>query len=414
MPRHAIVDADTGFAERLRHGVRYPLRGPAIITIVAVALFNVLSLVPGVGPLILILGWSAVYVYAFECLRHTADGFGDPPELAIDTDQGTATALIVIQLVGAALSVLAPFFLGFSGFFVSLAFGFVLPIITMSLAFDGVGAALNPFTWFAVIARLGSAYFVLVAIVLLTSLMQIGARHALAGTPLSVPLFYLVANYLTIFNFYLMGSLIHQHHEKLGYRPKADALVAETRRNADDDLLAHVDVVAATDPAAATDLLTERIRGGSAPPPVHTRYRVLLRQAGRLPELLVHGQIWIAALVAQNETRRALGVVKDCLDIEPAFLPDAPETAGPLADAAAHAGMPRIALHLATGYRTAWPRDFGALHYGLLAARMLERLGERGEAIALLDRLRVEAPDHPLQTDIAELARSLREQEARA
>ncbi|MBB3228996.1 hypothetical protein FHW69_003644 [Luteibacter sp. Sphag1AF] len=414
MPRHAVFDADTPFAQRLAHGVRYPLRGPALITIIAVALFNVLSVVPGIGMLIAFMGWSAVYMYAFECLRHTADGFADPPEMVMETEQGQAISLIIIQLVGAAASVLAPFFFGVSGLLVSLGFGFVMPIITMSLAYDGLGAALNPLNWFAVIARLGRAYFVLVGLVFLTSLLQLGAEHALRGTPLSIPLYYLVANYLTIFNFYLMGSLLHQHHAELGLSPKAEALAAESGQNADDDLLAHVDFVAMDDIAAATDLLTERLRGYSAPPAVHTRYRQLLRKQNRHAELLVHGQIWIAALVAQNDLRRALTVVIDCMDIDPDFLPDAPETAGPLAETAAQAAMPRIALRLATGFRTAWPQDFGAPHYGMIAARMLDQLGERREALALIDRILSEAGDHPLRFDLEQLAHTWRNEEARA
>jgi len=165
-------------------------------------------------------------------------------------------------------------------------------------------------------------------------------------------------------------------------------------------LLRHVNRVAEDDVEAATGILTERLREGLAPAPLHQRYRELQRMQARTPELLVHAQIWIAALVAGGETRRALGVVRDAMDIDPAFLPDAPATCGPLADTAAHGGMARLALHLALGYLHAWPGDAGAPNYGLLAVRMHDRLGGAAEAALLARTLLRDYPGHPVATDL--------------
>lgn len=412
MPRHALADASTPFAQRILIGVRYPLRGAAPLTILAVAAFDLLSLIPmaGLRVLAVFLGWIALYTYAIECLRHSADGFADPPEMAVNTEDRTSLALILIQLAGNAIAVLAPMFLGVPGLLVSLVFAFVLPIMTMSLTFDGVGAALNPMTWIAVVGRLGGDYLLLFAIVMVSSLLQAGAQYAMKDhgpTFVGTAAFYLVANYLTIYNFHLMGALIHHRHETLGYQPESQ-VIAEAM-NPDDDvaLLGHVNLIARDDIPGATDILTERLREGLAPVAMHTRYRELLRVQGRLPELLVHGQIWIAALVQAREERRALGVVQDCIDVDPAFLPDATITCGPLADTAAHGGMTRLALHLALGYLRAWPSDMGAPHYGLLALRMHERQREPAEAAALGRRLLAAYPDHPLRGDIEALLDTL-------
>lgn len=219
--------------------------------------------------------------------------------------------------------------------------------------------------------------------------------------------YYLIANYLTVYNFHLMGALIHHRHEALGYRPEAMTLAEATDPDDDSALLAHVNLVARDDMPGATDILTERLREGLAPAAMHTRYRELLRAQGRVPELLVHGQIWIAALVTGRETRRALGVVQDCLDVDPTFLPDATQTCGPLADTAAHGGMTRLALHLAAGYLQTWPQDIGAPHYGLLAVRMHERLGETTQAAALARQLLIDYPGHPLTGEIEALLATL-------
>jgi hypothetical protein len=412
MPRHALADASTPFAQRILIGVRYPLRGAAPVTILSIAAFDLLSFFPItlLRVLVVFIGWIALYTYAIECLRHTADGFADPPELAVNTDDRTSVALIIIQLTGNAIAVLAPLFLGVPGLLVSLVFAFVLPIITMSLTFDGVGAALNPLTWIAVVGRLGSDYVLLFVVVMLTSLLQAGAQYAMKDhgpTFFGTAAFYLVANYLTIYTFHLMGALIHHRHETLGYQPESEVIADAAGPDDDVALLGHVNLIAREDIPGATDILTERLREGIAPVALHTRYRELLRMQGRLPELLVHGQIWIAALVVAREERRALGVVQDCVDVDPAFLPDATITCGPLADTAAHGGMTRLALHLALGYLRTWPGDMGAPHYGLLALRMHERQREQAEATALGRRLLAAYPEHPLRMDIEALLDTL-------
>ncbi|SFW16905.1 hypothetical protein [Luteibacter sp. UNCMF366Tsu5.1] len=401
----ALADPNTPFAERVRTGWRYPLHGAALITIGAVTLFECIAFLPitGLKLLVIGLGWVAIYTYSFECLRHTADGYAEPPELAVHSEDRTSVALIMIQLVGNAMSVLAPIFFGFPGLLVSLLFAFVLPVITMSLTFDGVGAALNPTTWIAAIGRFGSAYLLLFVMMLASGLLQAGAQYAMQDrgpTFFGTVAYYLIANYLTVYNFHLMGALIHHRHEALGYRPEAMTLAEATDPDDDSALLAHVNLVARDDVPGATDILTERLREGLAPAAMHARYRELLRAQGRVQELLVHGQIWIAALVTGRETRRALGVVQDCVDVDPAFLPDATQTCGPLADTAAHGGMTRLALHLAAGYLQTWPQDMGAPHYGLLAVRMHERLGETTQATALARRLLIDYPGHPLTGEI--------------
>jgi hypothetical protein len=408
MKKPRLISTDTSFGQRLVHGLGYPLHGAALTSILAIALVQCAgAVVPVGGWLLALLAWAAMYVYAFECLRRTADGYADPPEMAMETSMGVAFALILIQVLGGALAILLPVFLGLPGFALSLLLALALPAITMSLAFDGsVNAALNPVTWFEAMRRFGAPYFVLTAICLGIWLLQFGARSALQDIlprVVAAPLFYMIANYATVLNFHLMGGLIHQYHERVGHTPESEAMVAEAGMDEDDELLAHARHLVADDLPTAIGLLTERIRDGAAPVKIHAQYRDWLKRAGRTPELLVHGQIWIAGLVAGGESRRALGVVQDCMEIDPKFLPDDPLNAGPLADTAAHAGMPRLALHLAQGYARAWPGDFDAAHYGLLAARMLDQLGQRAEAIVLLARVRRAWPEHPLQIDMAAL-----------
>ena len=225
---------------------------------------------------------------------------------------------------------------------------------------------------------------------------------------LALPLFGFAYTYLIVLAFHLMGALIHQRHERFGLEPEAPRLAKASGQDEDSRLVDEARTLAGSDPLAALHRLADRLRQRSAPAPVHQLYRELLHRQGLRDDLLVHGQIWIAALIAQNASRRALGVLQECCGIDPAFVPDDPRTCGELADLAARLGMERLAIHLGRGYLAHWPRDERAPHYGLLAARLLGTDDEhRAEAIVLLQSLANAWPDHPSRNDIATLQRQL-------
>ena len=108
---------------------------------------------------------------------------------------------------------------------------------------------------------------------------------------------------------------------------------------------------------AATRLLVPRLQDREAPAELHQAYRDLLRRQNLPDALLVHGQIRIAALMANDEPRKALAMLQDCIMIDPDFLPDDPGNAGALAEIAARSGMRRTALKLCRRWLASWPRD---------------------------------------------------------
>lgn len=409
MPRIEVVAADTPFGERLAVGFGYPLRGAGLATCTALALAHWAGLLPGIGTLASLLVWAATWRYAAECMQHTANGYAHPPDVGVDEAGTAGWALTLIHFAAGALliacSLLAPSMLWLLVPLLVLA----LPAIDMSLAFDGNPLlALNPATWWHIALGFGGAYFVPVAINLLLGAMVAVATVTSSLLPrfVALPLFGFAYTYLIVFAFHLMGGLIHQRHERFGLQPEAAKLAQASGQDEDSRLLDEARALAGSDPVAALHRLADRLRQRTAPAPLHQLYRELLRRQGLRDDLLVHGQIWIAALIAQNEARRALGVLQDCQGIDPAFIPDDPRTCGELVDLAARLGMERLAIHLGRGYLVHWPHDERAPHYGLLVARLLGAHAEsRPDAVALLERLANAWPEHPLRHDIAVLLR---------
>ncbi|MGB3270722.1 MAG: hypothetical protein WBA65_12295 [Rhodanobacter sp.] len=411
MPRVEIVAPDTPFAQRLRDGFGYPLRGAALPTCVALALIHYVGLLPGyVGLLAIVLVWAATWRYAAECMQHTANGYADPPDVGTDGNS-SGWGLTAVHLLVVALCVVSIVFFPRLLWPVLILAALVLPAIDMSLAFDGnLALAINPLNWLRVMGAFGAAYLVPVAINLLLGILVVVASVATAQLPrvLALPLFAFAYTYLIVLAFHLMGAMIHQRHEHFGMTPEAPALARASGQDADDELVEAARQQAADDPMAALRQLAGRLRERAAPPAVHQFYRELLQRQSLRDDLLVHGQIWIAALIAQNELRRALGVLQECIGIDAGFVPDDPRTCGVLADLAARIGMSRLAIHLGQGYVAHWPRDPQAPHYGLLAARALAaHADQHASAAALLDRLIAAWPEHPLREEIDAQRRQL-------
>ncbi|KRA35288.1 hypothetical protein ASD68_02305 [Rhodanobacter sp. Root627] len=412
MPRVEIVAADTPFAQRLQDGFGYPLRGPALATCVVLALVHYVGLLPGfVGALASALVWAATWRYAADCMQHTANGYADPPDVGSEGNSASGWGLTAIHLLVVALCVVSIVFFPSLLWPVLILAALVLPAIDMSLAFDGnLALAINPLNWLRVIGAFGAAYLIPVAINLLLGVLIVIASVTTAQLPrvFALPLFAFAYTYLILLAFHLMGAMIHQRHERFGMVPEAPALARASGQDADESLIEAARQQAIDDPMAALRQLAGRLREHAAPPAVHQTYRELLHRQGLRDDLLVHGQIWIAALIAQGESRRALGVLQECIGIDTGFIPDDPQTCGGLADLAARVGMSRLAIHLGQGYLAHWPRDPQAPHYGLLAARALAaHTDQHASAAALLDRLATTWPEHPLRGEIDAQRRQL-------
>lgn len=403
MPTHPdIVPADLPLGTRLQRAPLYPLRGAAGAAVAALAVAHALAdLIPGiVGWAGSVLVWASIILYAMECLRRTADGYADPPEVTLYNNSGPAISMICLQV----LQLVALFFTAHGQpmlWLLVFALIVLLPAIALSLAFeDALLAALNPVRWATAIGAFGVAYAIPVALGVLEGLFYL-VQSSHTGW-MARSLWFVPVVYLCLLQFHVLGALMHRNHERLGHTPDADLLAEASGRNRDHELLQQVDRLASGGQHAhAETLLRERIRERHAPLDVHARYRRLLQARGDHDALLAHAQTQLALLLSEDRTRPALGLVRECMEADPKFMPDHPETVARLADAAAAQGMMQLAVRLARGYPNAWPRDPQAPRYGLLAARLMaERLDRRAEAGVLAAKLLRAYASHPMRGDI--------------
>ncbi len=398
------------FWNRLREISLYPLHADALLTISVLAVCHLVGYLPGlIGLIADLVVWVAVYKYAFECLRASADGRLTPPEGSVNVDDQTGWNQIWLQVVFIAMGIAGFLLLGpKGGIAVLLLLGLCWPAAVMSLAMDeNLLHALNPATWFAVLTRLGWPYVAVVLLYFVFFASQLQAQSlALTILPgfLATILVSLISHYVIVATFHLMGYLIYQYHEEIGYEPSRAPL--PLRNAATDPDQAILDEAAGFvregDTDAARECLAQHLRSRGGSEALHAQYRKLLAIGERREEQLRHGREWITLLLAQDKDRRAVEVARECIGLDPAFQPASPDENGRLAQKAVEMGTTQVALKLLSGFHKRHPKHRDIPQNYLLAAKLLaERMGKDTEARALLQHLSATYPDHPLAKDIA-------------
>lgn len=410
-PIRARQDAIEPFWLRLRQITLYPLQKEALFTISVFALLRILGFLPGsIGWIANLLVAVAVYKYATEVLVATANGRMEAPT-GYQTDEEVGWLQVKLQAGLVILAILAMVLLPLPLAIAAIVFiGFGIPGATMSAAIDrNLWHALNPVTWAQIMARLGAPYFIVGVLSFVILMSQLNAQSLLLPflpTWLGVIVFYFISHYATVVTFHLMGYLIYQYHELLGYEVEERQVI---KRPMEAGILADAEaLVREGNTQAAEEMLREEIDTRGAIPAVHDRYRKLLALRGDTEKLLKHGREYLNVLIAQDQDRKALDVIRECRALDKAFMPSEPGYITRLAHKAAELGQSQLALEITSGFHRAHPKHPDVAKNYLLAARLLaEKFNKDEQARALIRQLQANYPTHPLMPEIEAYAKFL-------
>lgn len=385
------------FWNRLRDVALYPFRGAALSSLVAYALASLLGFLPGVGWLIAAVVWLAAYRYAFEVLVRTANGRMDAPEFATHTDTGVVMRFILLWLLF-ALAAIAAFMLGGPeiGIAAMLLGSLLMPGATMSLAIDGsLPRALNPATPLAIMLRVGGPYFAVFGL-----LFVIQASAATGGGLLArfmpAVLAELVLNVASLWGlfatFHLMGYLVYQYHDVLGFEPEHSGLPSLRTRDA--ELMEKVGgSIADGEVDAALARIEQEMSERAVPLETHALYRRLLRMRRDEARLLKHSAPYLNLLLLEKKDREALGLVREALVLDPAFTPHQADDGHRLAMRARDLGQAQLAIDLWLAMLKRWPRDPARADWVLAVAPLLAQRDRLPLARSLLESTAGETGD---------------------
>jgi len=389
------------YHERWPQILSYPLQIAALSTIVALGVAHMVTLIP-LGFLLDLLVWAAFFQYAFEVLRWSANGRAQAPEIALSVSEGVGRyATLLLVLLNAIVILLFVFAGAVVALLVGVLLAFATPAMMMILALEeGFGRALNPLAWLLIAARIGRSYFVLVGFFIAALIVQSVCARGLNGLLpafIATPLAACVVNYLMIANFHLIGSVIHDQRDTLGYAGHLDfheqkkddvsKTIIESARNA----------AASGDARGAADLLKEELKAHPHALALHDEYRHALHVLDAKAELVQHGRAYIPLLLAQDRDRRAVEVAHQCQLLDAAFTLEQAEDVTRLAHDAADAGHAQLALSVLGGFHKRFRNHVDIGRNYLLAAKLLaEKMNKEMQARAMLNQIKLTLPNDPV------------------
>ena len=385
---------------------RYPAKPASLMVIGIGAVLSLLvAYLPMLGFLRIFLDLaviSYVYKYGAEVLLHTARGNTDEaPEhvTVVDENQGWQQIWLFVGLY--ALGLVAFFY---APFWLAVVIGLLLvlgyPAASIMVAIEGsVVSSLNPLRWLDAMLRIGWPYLavVLLSVCFVFSKFYLNDLLTFLWGPFTVLLTSAVSFYFAIMSFYLLGYLVYQFHEALGFElvpMKKELPRSHMKLDPDqaviDDCEALVVQGKLADAAARFRALISA-RGATAM--VHERYRKILKLNQDIPGLLEHGQVWLSVLLAQEKIPELIALYKECLALDAAFVPHVAEEYADLATVLS-VTEPKLAIGVLQGFCRQFPKSKIVPGNLLLAAKILaERSNDVAGAKKLIAQLQQRFPE---------------------
>jgi tetratricopeptide (TPR) repeat protein len=197
--------------------------------------------------------------------------------------------------------------------------------------------AINPMMFVRLAVRIGWGYLLMYFFCsILGGAPAILARHVIQHFPVELRLFLftLVKIYYTFITYHLMGYVILQYHEDIGYHVDFEDFKTEETANdpampaADDPqsrLLRRVNqLIKDGNHEGARDAIeSEIVEQGISDLQLSERYYLLLKMTGATDRMTVHGHSHVNLLVRGGQKAAAMEAFEECQSADPKFSPAA-------------------------------------------------------------------------------------------
>lgn len=411
------------FWERIPRFFLYPANPAPLATVLALAVLSMAAVIPLVGIAALIAVAVMTVRYCYRVLYHTALGNLDPPEFAqggkghgMFWKQIVLVALLFGGAMGPGIALHSTVVL-FAG--AAVAF-LLLPAAVMTLAVEqSLLAAINPIRLILVAVVIGWPYLLLwVMLLLLTG----GEHQLLALMPaklsplLQIFVYHFVSIYFSIAMFHMMGYVVYQYHEPLGFHAAREYTESaegvreigklSSAQPAPDR--AHM-LIADGNFAEAEAELVAQLKREPDDLRLHDRYnRLLLTQDDPTGKGAAHADLYIGKLLMQAQRDKALDAYRRGVarwgGIE---IKDAADTIA-LARFAHERNESKLALPMLGRFAQRFPGHTAIPEALLLTAQILSHgLGRDQMALQIVEQLRRVHPEHALRPQMDALHATL-------
>lgn len=406
-------EACVPFWRRLQESFRYPLNSHSMTLVVGFALISAILnssamiFILAIGLNLLML--SAMMKYCFSCLERTSLGDMRAPDITEAYGGGFKTIIdlfIMTMFFGFVIGIVARVFgealAGLTAMILMMGF----PAMLINYALSGsLISALNLASMFRLIGTIGLPYGLLIAFI---SIMfaSIELIHSLIGNYLAFVssfLQYIVTWYYIIVTFHLMGYMIYQYQDRLGYVAHSNEEVDDlVQRSEEQGLLLKINVLLKE---GELDRVVSLFEQGVAKFPssesLLQRYFDFLVRTRSKNNLEEFADKYLLHQVKCSRFDRLSAAYKQIIALVPEYSPQRAELRYYIGRACLHAGDPASALKLLRGLHRSDP-DFEHLieAYEVMLEALQSLSGMEGQAAkckSLLAHLRAQRPQKPVQ-----------------
>jgi hypothetical protein len=272
-----------------------------------------------------------------------------------------------------------------------------LPGAIMVIAIeDSLVRALNPATTFFFIRAMGKSYFILWGFFALILTVREAIMHATANLAayIRLPIEMFVGSYLMLALFAMMGYVLYQYHQELGYEVKVDfdshrekAATAASGKPVDPMTQQVNAFVKEGRLDEALRYVHDAMRYDKLNPDMNERLHELYKLKGEPEKTVAHGQQYLQSLVAAKRGPKALTLLKRLREMDAKFEPHADARLA-LATAAMAARDTHGAVDLVKGFDKRFPEHADIPAVYLLGAKITsEHLHQDEKAMAILKAL---------------------------
>lgn len=419
------------FWSRLRQFFLYPLHAGPLIVILGLTLVSFLiAHVPGWYLKVDFVLWRMhrydLYAmpfyfiflkYAQSVLEDTARGHLKP--LPLSSEKLTENGLIVVKL----FSILTVFkLIEFSALdlfgqlglqLAEIILVFATPAAIMLLAMeDKLLSALNPAMVGSLIMRIGPTYLLLFALLYVMEMtkaflfgMLIGELGKLGefNPPVAIASYTFIRMYFSLVTFGMMGYLLYQHHEQLGFDidVEVEELPEKSGKAREPETSPEMRAVEILIQEGKTEDAVRQLEGiiRNSPTEIEARER-LLKLARLIGNMALHreqGQSYISYLLSEGKLTQAVKVYQACNEYDKSFRPAKPGERLELGKFLRQNGQPRLAMALLNNLHKDFPSYENVPEAYLMVAQMLcEQFNEDARARQVLQFIQQNYPSHPM------------------
>jgi tetratricopeptide (TPR) repeat protein len=399
------------FWKRMHKFFGYPFHLRPLLLMTVISILMIMASGEGLFRSLLTFAfWGVILKYSFAALKTTAKGSSTPPKINLETISDgfdivfkQIAVYVIMYFVFYQLSTSWLFFLAWPAyFFFLLSIPAIMIVLVCSNSLIG---AINPLIFVTMAWRIGWGYLLMCLFVgFLGSAPEVLAGYVIVYLPalLQQFLIYMAINYYTIITYHLMGYVIFQYHEEIGYEVDLDdetdlteASVPE--QDAGNGLLRKVDILIKDGKIDdAIVFMEQETDGGISDINLAERYYNLLKLKQKNPEMVKQGRIYLDHLAKQGLKEKLCEVYSECVSRDANFTAS-PSAVFKTATSMIELGKPKEAVNVYQGFIKMNPKNPLLPKAYFLAANVInDQLKNPQKAVEILKGIMKKYPGHEI------------------